>query len=457
MNWKQKLKWKIFIICLALIGIWIIWEANKPQKEKKEREWLEESMKQENEYAVVKKEISSIAEKTKNIETREREEDPLISVLLMNDHYKGYFHEKVVFQFIGTYRVNDSETVTDQKDNTFVIEKDSSCFQNGILKIEPEEDTCRAVLLSVNRNCGNPSYRGSFTIYQTPDGLRIVNTLPLEEYLYGVVPSERPASYGAEALKAQAVCARTYAWVQMQDSSLLQEAGAQVDDSVSYQVYQNSNESKASNDAVDATKGQILCQNHQPVNAYYFSTSHGKTSTDEVWEASVPASYLQSVECTYDQEEPWYTWKVFLSCSHLLTQIQKEIPQAKQLNGITILDTGDGDAVLRLLVDTDAGTREVINEYDIRSFLSPEGLSIERQDGSFVKGGQLLPSAYFTLEEGKNEDGSLNGYMIHGGGYGHGVGMSQNGAKGMAEEGYSYEEILKYFYKEVMIAPLDSL
>ena len=61
------------------------------------------------------------------------------------------------------------------------------------------------------------------------------------------------------------------------------------------------------------------------------------------------------------------------------------------------------------------------------------------------------------MEEGKNEDGSLNGYMIHGGGYGHGVGMSQNGAKGMAEEGYSYEEILKYFYKEVMIAPLDSL
>ncbi|MGN0400020.1 MAG: SpoIID/LytB domain-containing protein [Blautia sp.] len=456
MNWKQKLKWKVFIICLALVGIWIIWEANKPQKEKKEREWLEESMIKENEYAVIKKETPEQSEEPKGMKAEKKEENPFISVLIMDTNYKDYFHDKIVFQFTGTYRINPSENRAPEKDTQFLIEKDSPCFQNGIIQIEPEDETCRAVLLSVNRNCGNPSYRGSFTISQTPDGIRIVNTLPLEEYLYGVVPSEMPVSFGTEALKAQAVCARTYAWVQMQDSAL-QEAGAQVDDSVSYQVYQNSKESPIANEAVNATKGQILCQNHQPVNAYYFSTSHGKTSTDEVWEASVPASYLQSVECTYDQEEPWYTWKVFMSCRHLLEQIQKNTPQAEQLNSMTILATGDGDAVLRLEIDTDAGTEEITNEYDIRSFLSPEGLEIQRQDGSMVKGGQLLPSAYFTLEEGKNADGSLKGYMIHGGGYGHGVGMSQNGAKGMAEQGYPYEEILKYFYKDITIAPLDSL
>ena len=71
-----------------------------------------------------------------------------------------------------------------------------------------------------------------------------------------------------------------------------------------------------------------------------------------------------------------------------------------------------------------------------------------------VKGSTLLPSAYFTLEEQRDENNVLTGYVISGGGYGHGVGLSQNGAKGMAEAGMSYREILAYFYKDVELSDI---
>lgn len=90
--------------------------------------------------------------------------------------------------------------------------------------------------------------------------------------------------------------------------------------------------------------------------------------------------------------------------------------------------TGEGGAVMNLAV-TDQGVYKISNEYDIRALLSPDGLST-RQDGSVVKGSNLLPSAYFTLEEQRDENNVLKGYVINGGGYGHGVGLSQNGAKG---------------------------
>ena len=101
--------------------------------------------------------------------------------------------------------------------------------------------------------------------------------------------------------------------------------------------------------------------------------------------------------------------------------------------------------------------RIILSCTKIREFLSPQNLEIVRQDESTVKGGKLLPSAYFTLEAQIDENGKPQGYMIHGGGYGHGVGMSQNGANQMAKLGNNYQEILNYFYQEVEIAPISGV
>ena len=170
-----------------------------------------------------------------------------------------------------------------------------------------------------------------------------------------------------------------------------------------------------------------------------------------MWAASAPSSYLQSVECTFDSEEPWYQWKVEISLAKILENLQGMFDGISSVAGIETGGENTGEGVLKLIAHTDQGDKELHNEYDIRTVLAPEGLTITRQDGSQVMGSSLLPSAYFTLEEKKDSQGNLAGYLIHGGGYGHGVGMSQNGAKGMAEAGKNYREILSYFYKDVEI------
>ena len=169
-------------------------------------------------------------------------------------------------------------------------------------------------------------------------------------------------------------------------------------------------------------KGEILLKDGNPIQAYYFSTSHGKTSTDEVWETASPASYLKSVDCTYDSQEPWYQWEVLVSKENILKNVQQLLPEVKEVQRVEIVEKGEGDAVLHLKVETEQGAKSFYSEYDIRSVLAPLGAEIIRQDGSSVKGGKLLPSAYFTMEEQTDTAGVWTGYQIKGGGYGHGVG-----------------------------------
>lgn len=493
MDWKNRIKWKLLIILAALVGILIVWCAGKAGEKKSsaETEMLREYALKENEWASAGvrfaeshvsaeeavadedaaepvqerepvQEVSSVEEETEQ-EHEENGDAPVaaasqeteIKVLLMSNGYESYHHQQVSLCFQGTCKVEGREQIF-QDQETLELGPDSQELEDGSLTLTPEQEGGRIQVTSIKRGQGNPAYLGSLTIYKDEEGLRLVNTLPLEQYLQGVVPSEMPASYPSEALKVQAVCARTYACVQM-ESSNLEELGAQVDDSVSYQVYQNSGEDLAASRAVEDTRGQILLNNGVPINAYYFSTSHGKTSTDEVWEAAAPASYLKSVDCTYDSGEPWYQWQVTLPVDKLLENVQAMYGEIHSVSGAEIREKGEGEAVLDLVLYTDQGEKEIHSEYDIRSILAPKGLSITRQDGSQVMGSSLLPSAYFSLEEVKDEQGQLAAYVIKGGGYGHGVGMSQNGARGMAEAGKNYMEILTYFYKDVEIGNIKDI
>lgn len=107
---------------------------------------------------------------------------------------------------------------------------------------------------------GNPSYAGTLDLYATSEGVVMVNELPLENYLCKVVPSEMPASYQKEALKAQAICARSYAYRQIMDYAY-PEYQAHVNDSTDYQVYNNSASQQAATEAVQETAGKVLKYN----------------------------------------------------------------------------------------------------------------------------------------------------------------------------------------------------
>ena len=240
--------------------------------------------------------------------------------------------------------------------------------------------------------------------------MRLVNTLPLEEYLYGVVPSEMPASYPEEALKAQAVCARTYACVQMMNSSL-GDLGAQVDDSVSYQVYQNRRRGSSSSQAVEATAGEILLNNGSPINAYYFSTSHGQTSTDQVWRRLwrlLPIFRVWNVPMTLRNpgiSGRWiFRWKRYWKMSGECFQGSPGYQEWRWLK------EEHKREFWKLVIHTDQGDQELHSEYDIRTALAPDGLSITRQDGSQVMGSSLAAQRLFY--SGRDPKRSGNPYRL---------------------------------------------
>lgn len=355
-------------------------------------------------------------------------EESLIRVLIMDSEHRSYYHQSVSLIWQGQEYVFGGESCGE--------EALSCTFEGGTEGIQ---------ISSVQREQGAPIYRGSIKITKKPEGFLVVNTLPLEMYLEAVVPSEMPSSYPLEALKAQAVCARTYAWKQLKEKKL-EAYGADVDDSVNFQVYNNIGPEESTTQAVEETKGRILSQNGKPIEAYYFSTSAGVTSTDEIWGAENAAPYLKSVDCGFDSEEPWRTWETEVSREVIEQRAQRIEGCEGSLTGLEVTGKSESGAATRLRVHTEGGDGEVVNEYEIRSFLAPDKEIFAGKEKEKKKGGSLLPSAYFSLEE--TEDG----FLICGGGYGHGVGMSQTAAGTMAEEGYTWEEILLYFFRDVEIS-----
>ena len=160
-----------------------------------------------------------------------------IRVLIKTSGYANSIHQAVeLFADCDCRILNvESELATLEKDQHLVITRDSPLFdQTGRITIEPKILTGHLMLSGVERAQGQANYRGRLELVRREDGIVVINELPLEEYLYGVVPGEMPASYPLEALKSQAICARTYAYERLQRAGL-PEYGAHVDDSTAFQ------------------------------------------------------------------------------------------------------------------------------------------------------------------------------------------------------------------------------
>ena len=368
-----------------------------------------------------------------NALTADGETERKIRVLIMDSEYQSYYHPSVEV-FCGgqavTYTMGSPE------------------LDNGRIKLDGGEYGIS--VLSVTRQEGNPVYQGYLEIEKHPEGLLLINELPVEQYLEAVVPSEMPADSPKEALKAQAVCARTYAYRQIEDNSLA-EYGANVDDSVNYQVYYNIFPRDTVREAVQETKNQVMLYNGELIEAYYFSTSCGVTSTDEVWGADQPADYLKSVPCEYDSDKPWSRWKTEISWEVLTDRAQTLEGCGGSLKDLEVMKLSQNGAVVCLRVITESGNSDIEGEYEVRSFLSPEGCIVAESDGTETMGGRVLPSGYFSMEKDPSR-----AVILRGRGYGHGVGMSQTAACEMAKEGENYKDILEYFFNDIRLASTET-
>lgn len=425
-----------------------------------------------------------------------------IRVLIKNNDFSGYSHEEIKVScdtdFTITYgKAEEVKADTFEAGETVVIGKDSDYFKGQRVVITPEALSGKIKLLHLNRSQGIPEYRGSIELTKEDGDIFIVNEVLLEEYLYSVVPSEMPASYPSEALKAQAVCARTYAYAKMLHSPLAWY-GAHVDDSTAYQVYNNIAEKAEATKAVKETAGMLLAYEEDLVGAYYYSTSCGFGTTAEVWKGgNEDIPYLQSKdigseqgeytaqnlteeeafaefireteENDFEKEEDWYRWsytveeinsetieerlkKRFEANGQLVLTLNtdgeyesKKIKNIGKIQDVYVEKRNPGGVADELIIVAENAQMKVISEYNIRYVLNDGETKVIRQDGSEVASASLLPSAFCVISV-EEKDGNVVGYTVTGGGYGHGVGMSQNGAKSMAAQGWNYEDILTFFY-----------
>lgn len=371
------------------------------------------------------------------------------------------------------------------------------------LSIAPDFSEGKVVICDAQGNALSNGYQGTMEVRLYEEGYTLVNDVPFEIYLTAVVPSEMPSSYASEALKAQAVCARSYAYMQLLRADLA-KFGAHINDSTSYQVYNKVEATDATKSAVYETAGQMLLYEGQPVEAFYFSTSMGYTDTDEVWNVEETYAYLKSVYLNttgtmedlsdeetflsyisqmvegYDSDVKYYRWfasadyrdkteeinQILISrcvvspqnisfkkagSSTPLEEVnEKTVAKLGEIVGLSVEERSSAGSILTLCVQYENGKALIQNEYNIRKVLGAGVEKIVYADSTESSSIQMLPSAFCALTE--QDDGSI---LLQGGGYGHGLGMSQNAANGMAKAGMNYEQILQYFYQNIEIGCIE--
>lgn len=384
------------------------------------------------------------------------------------------------------------------------------------------------------------SYRGVIELGRYLGGnITAVNVVPLEEYLYSVVASEMPSSYNEEALKAQAVAARSYTMTRMTAHS---STGYELCDSTHCQVYKGyGGESARTNKAVDDTKGIMAYYGGSPINAVFHASSGGHTDNSEnVWVNYVP--YLRGVPEL--NEIDMNTWKRTYTTSEIQSIVSANGDYVGEVTDIVISNISDTGHILEIQIVGTAGVKTISKEA-IRSYFSSNGGSLESrvftingkgshpsgENGSYVPPTDVNPPVtetsvdkfavlgrdnkssityiedvyisaasgntdkernmiivqgeggnskmYYTKDSGytgaenstytasspsgvgstmvitnstpiSTADGSGK-FVFEGWGWGHGAGMSQKGANGMGQMGYTYDQILKYYYTGIEV------
>ncbi|MDD6212144.1 MAG: SpoIID/LytB domain-containing protein [Clostridiales bacterium] len=437
---------------------------------------LEESYQRDNEWGGISVETGNFSSYRLSRQLLS-DGSPEIRVLIKTSDYRSLLHEKVLVTSDGPFIMEnpDGSSAELLKAGSEVeVTEEFLRERNGSVTFYGEEGI---LFPNVDRACGHPDYPGKVTAALYEDGIALVNSLSLETYLERVVAGEMPESYGEEALKAQAVCARSYC-CSGQSSEKYTKYGADVDDSTSCQVYNNQEYGEKASLAVRETKGQVLVWEGQIAEAFYYSTSYGYGADFSIWGGAADSCgwiaahsqdadrqvidlseeldfrrFLEGKPSSWDQDALYFRWNTMRSAESL-GELTKEwlgsekADQIGTIQSLSVTKRAASGCAEELEVVGDTGSFSVTGQDKIRRFLGSTSCPLVRNDGSESKGMSILPSAYFYLEK------VTEGWKICGGGFGHGVGMSQDGAKGMDQAGYTYLDILSFFYNHVNICQI---
>ena len=268
---------------------------------------------------------------------------------------------------------------------------------------------------------GDRWYRGDTQLVSQGNGLLAINHVDIEDYLYSVVGAEMYASWPQEALKSQAVSARTYAlYKSYKSNSKLYD----LDTTTATQVYKGLNsETNTTVQAVNATRSQVLTYKGEPILAVFHASSGGHTeNVEDIW--SNPLPYLRGV-VDYDKDAPVYQWAKSFSTEQMSGLIGG-VGTISSMKPIKVTPQG---RIVTMEVVGDEGTKEV------------SGAQLRKVLG--------LRSTLFSISA------TGDGFQVSGRGFGHGVGLSQWGARNLAQQGVQYHQILGHYYQGTSISLLE--
>lgn len=320
------------------------------------------------------------------------------------------------------------------------------------------------------------NYRGTFLITNQNGKLNLINRLPLEDYLRGVVPKEIPAGWPMAALKAQAIAARTYTLANLERH---REDGFQLCATTHCQVYQGiTGEHPNTDQAVAETRGMVVTYDGKLIAAVYHDSSGGYTkNAAEIWSQPVP--YLVPAP-GWDSDSPYHQWTRSIDWEELQGYISKAYPEIGELKQLWPAGFGGDGRVIKLTLKGSEGEIVVTGE----QFRHATGLPSSNMKLGIVYGPEPLVTLWWLGKQNHSEEGlcepeAFTGNSeslapagetfdpwpqlqdkipvrleIRGAGRGHGVGLSQWGAKGMAEAGYNEKQILEHFYSGATVTNL---
>lgn len=400
-----------------------------------------------------------------------------IRVIIKTNGFKDIFFTETTFSADSVIQVEyGEESLQISPGESFTVNTDSELFQSGRVKLVSKGSEIR--FDSITRGVGTPAYGGSIELVKCDEGIVVINEVNIEDYLKKVVPSEMPSGFNIEALKCQAVCARSYAYTEL-SNNYYSAYGAHIDDSIQFQVYNNSARSDSTDRAVEETSGQVLSYNGETIKTYYYSTSCGSTTDVTLWgntnenypyfvaecvggidkglALTVESEFTKFIksynEADYDYGCSLYRWKMEETVDEISDSFRRQTGKnIGKISDIDVLERVNGGAAVRVKVTGDKGEVVLESESAIRGAFGNSNVEMETMAGTAKYAN--LPSTFCIFE--KVMDGKkLTGFRITGGGYGHGIGMSQNAANKMAES-MTYAQILEFFYRGTTLTLISS-
>ena len=369
--------------------------------------------------------------------------------------------------FYEEYEADKNEMVFTLNDNGEMLEygSETAFDANKKLAIYPKDGVI---------NVDSKPYRGGIELLYGGDGITVINLVSTDDYVKGVIAREMPSHWAIEALKAQAVCARNYAVTSLNKHS---SYGFDLCDNTNCQVYGGVNaETESTIRAADETSGVYLMYDGGLAETLFYSCNGGYTSESKyVWGSHIP--YLIAKEDIYENEEECskYNWHLTFTADEIKEKLSATGVEIGDIIDVEITDTTESNQVYGLKITGTDGEKTYVND-KVRGALGSGVLLSQRYtvdkafesnteyvaltaDGKAVPckllyayGADKTNTAINTTPSVISANGTstmsmvTSAYTFNGHGWGHGLGMSQYGAKGMADKGHTYDEILEFYY-----------